>query len=124
MLEIAATVLGVASVVLGFVYWFLKVLFVSKEDLSRQKQALEDKVKGIEDAIVRRSLETLEQHNKLASKAELKELETAFNATIDKIDRSNKDLSEKISSVQNGLYWLVARAGGKDDVLERLFKKD
>lgn len=115
MLDILYGALGALALVLTFGHFVLKALFVPREKFDAQ-------VKELEDKIQKRAEITLEEHKKLATKEELEKLEGSFAALVNKLDKSNKELDAKVSSVQRGLFWLVARAGGKDDVIQKLFE--
>ena len=108
--------LSALATVLVFGYWILRAVLVPRDEFDRA-------IKEIKDEASKRELGTLQEHNQMASKAELKELEESFAKAITKIEQGNRELSDKIDSVRGGLYWLVAKAGGKDELLEGLFRK-
>lgn len=109
--------ISAAAIVLGFGYWILTAVFVTKEKFDVVLRALEKKITD-------REFKTQQEHNQLATKAELDKVETAFARMVEKVNESNKELDDKITTLQNGLWWLIAKAGGKEETIQKLFKID
>lgn len=109
--------LGALATVLGFGYWVLKATLVPREEFDKEIRAIENRLNAAD-------LKTQQEHTSLASKQELKELEDALQRSVAKLEDGTKKISDKVSSIQEGLVWLIAKAGGKEETLDRLFKRN
>lgn len=107
--------ISAVAVVFGFAYFVLRAVFVPKEKFDADIRALEKRIND-------RDLITQQEHNKLATKSEVDKLESAFGTLVEKVNASNKELDAKITTLQNGLWWLIAKAGGKEDTIQKLFR--
>lgn len=90
---------GFLAIIMGFIWFLLRQLFVSKDDFLDFKSSTNAKLQKAEtDSTV--------AHNGLVSKSELKALEA--------------DLKSELSTVKQALFWLVSQAKGGADILKNI----
>lgn len=109
--------LGALATVLGFGYWVLKATLVPREEFDKEIRAIYNRFNSDE-------LKTHQEHAALASKQELKELENVLQSSVSRLESGTTKVSQKVTSIQEGLIWLIAKAGGKEETLDRLFKRE
>lgn len=109
--------LGALATVLGFGYWVLKATLVPREEFDKEIRAIENRLNAAD-------LKTQQEHTTMASKQELKDLEDALQRSVSRLEDGTRKVSAKVTSIQEGLIWLIAKAGGKEETLDRLFKRD